>query len=83
MIEPQSPEELAQALADCSAAGQDDSARRRDEQSIDGRTGRILRTCHISTVSMKRVLQYEPADLTISVEAGMRWTDLTDIACGQ
>ena len=25
----------------------------------------------ISTIAMMRVLQYEPADLTISVEAGM------------
>ena len=31
----------------------------------------------ISTTAMNRVLQYEPADLTISVEAGMRWADLT------
>ena len=31
----------------------------------------------ISTTAMMRVLQYEPADLTISVEAGMRWADLT------
>ena len=28
---------------------------------------------------MARVLQYEPADLTISVEAGMRWADLTQL----
>lgn len=33
----------------------------------------------ISTSLMTRVLQYEPADLTISVEAGMRWADLTDL----
>ena len=32
--------------------------------------------------SMNRVLQYEPADLTISVEAGMRWTDLTSLLAG-
>jgi len=30
----------------------------------------------ISTTGMTRVLQYEPRDLTISVEAGMRYTDL-------
>ena len=37
----------------------------------------------ISTISrMNRVLQYEPADLTISVEAGMRWTDLTALLAG-
>ena len=39
-------------------------------------TGRGRRVYN-STTAMKRVLQYEPADLTISVEAGMRWTDLT------
>ena len=33
----------------------------------------------ISTTAMMRVLQYEPADLTISVEAGMRWADLTSL----
>ena len=36
----------------------------------------------ISTAAMTRVLQYEPADLTISVEAGMRWADLTALLAG-
>lgn len=36
----------------------------------------------VSTVSMNRVLQYEPADLTISVEAGIRWNDLTTLLAG-
>lgn len=31
----------------------------------------------ISTRSLTRVLEYEPHDLTISVEAGMRWCELT------
>jgi glycolate oxidase FAD binding subunit len=31
----------------------------------------------ITTSAMTRVLQYEPRDLTISVEAGLRWADLT------
>ena len=31
----------------------------------------------VSTTAMTRVLDYEPADLTISVEAGLRWADLT------
>jgi glycolate oxidase FAD binding subunit len=30
----------------------------------------------VSTVRLCRILQYEPADLTISAEAGMRWPDL-------
>jgi glycolate oxidase FAD binding subunit len=30
----------------------------------------------VATTRMTRILQYEPADLTISVEAGVRWADL-------
>jgi len=33
---------------------------------------------HISTRRFTRVLEYEPRDLTISVEAGVRWKDLRD-----
>lgn len=33
----------------------------------------------ISTRGLKRVLQYEPRDLTISVEAGMPWTELSQL----
>ena len=40
-------------------------------------------TSAISTTAMMRVLQYEPADLTISVEAGMRWADLTSLLAEQ
>ena len=29
----------------------------------------------ISTAAMNRLLEYEPADLTVSVEAGMKWRD--------
>lgn len=32
---------------------------------------------HISTARLNRVLQYEPHDLTISVEAGLPWCDFT------
>lgn len=31
----------------------------------------------ISTAALNRVLAYEPRDLTVSVEAGLRWRDLT------
>ncbi|PWT97246.1 MAG: hypothetical protein C5B51_31755 [Terriglobia bacterium] len=31
----------------------------------------------LSTCAMNRVLQYEPQDLTISVEAGLQWRELT------
>jgi len=31
----------------------------------------------IATTALSRVLQYEPRDLTISVEAGLPWRELT------
>ena len=31
----------------------------------------------ISTAALNHVLEYEPRDLTISVEAGLRWSQLT------
>ncbi len=33
----------------------------------------------VSSVRLNRLLQYEPNDLTVSVEAGMRWADLQDL----
>ncbi len=33
----------------------------------------------LSTAMLRRVLAYEPADLTISVEAGMRWAELSSL----
>ena len=32
---------------------------------------------HISTNALNRLIAYEPRDLTISVEAGLRWSELT------
>ena len=36
-------------------------------------------TTRISTSALRRVLKYEPHDLTISVEAGLPWTELEDL----
>lgn len=81
MIEPGSPEELAQALADCSAARKTiDLGGARTKTLMGGPVQAADAT--IATTSMSRVLQYEPADLTISVEAGMRWADLTSLLAG-
>ncbi len=38
--------------------------------------------CLISTAGLTRVLQYEPKDLTLSVEAGMPWRDLCRMLAG-
>jgi glycolate oxidase FAD binding subunit len=34
-------------------------------------------TVRVSTAAMRRVIQYEPNDLTVSVEAGLPWRELT------
>ena len=76
MIHPASPEQLATALADCSASGRTIQLSGAGTKAAMG--GPVEPTDEsISTTAMTRVLQYEPADLTISVEAGMRWSDLT------
>lgn len=36
----------------------------------------------VSTTALSRVVQYEPKDLTISVEAGLRWAELTQLLAG-
>lgn len=77
ILYPTSPRELADALAACA----------RDRQSIDlfgsdskRRMGGPLAASaavRISTSRMRRILSYEPADLTISVEAGMPFAELS------
>jgi len=72
---PRTPQELAEALAGRAA--------RNETISLCGASSKRLMAgpvepadAAISTASMTRVLQYEPRDLTISVEAGMRYADL-------
>lgn len=72
---PRNPQELAEALA--SAA-----ARKRTITLNGTSTKRFMAgpiepaDVSLSTAAMTRVLQYEPRDLTISVEAGMRYAEL-------
>ena len=78
MIRPTSPEELAQSLADCSGAGR--TIQLGGGLSKNAMGGPVEPAdAVVTTTAMARVLQYEPADLTISVEAGMRWTDLSQL----
>jgi glycolate oxidase FAD binding subunit len=78
MIVPGSPEELAEALA----------SSQRNRQSIQlcgnstkDRMGGPISPAdvRISTTKLNRVLQYEPSDLTISVEAGIAYRELTRV----
>src|SRR5579864_3135430 len=78
MIVAGSPEELAEALA----------AAQRNRQTIhlcgnstkDRMGGPICGAdIRISTAKLNRVLQYEPSDLTISVEAGITYRELSRV----
>src|SRR5687768_14407600 len=81
MILPQSPEELAQALAECASNGR--TIELRGSGSKFAMAGPVEpANAVVSTSVLNRVLQYEPADLTISVEAGMRWAELTALLAG-
>jgi glycolate oxidase FAD binding subunit len=78
VIQPASPEELAQALADAAAAGRTIELRGANTKSA--MAGPIeLSDVTLSTTGMAAVLQYEPADLTISVQAGMPWAQLCEL----
>jgi glycolate oxidase FAD binding subunit len=73
---PRSPQELAEALHSAASAGraiqlEGSGSKRLMAGPVDPRADRI------STTALTRVLDYEPADLTISVEAGLPWCELT------
>ena len=76
MLAPSTPAELAQALQEAAA--------HQRTISLEGNSSKHLMAgpcepadVEITTSALRRVLQYEPQDLTISVEAGMRWRDFT------
>ena len=74
-VMPRTPQELADALA--SAASQKHTITLSGASSKRLMAGPIEPAdVSVSTAAMTRVLQYEPRDLTISVEAGMRYADL-------
>ena len=75
LISPNSPEEMAEALHSAAQAGE--PIRLGGAFSKDSMGGPLAPASRvITTRALSRVLQYEPKDLTISVEAGMRWRDL-------
>ena len=74
-LRPRSAEELASTLRDLVAAKR--SIRVFGARTKDRMAGPIAAAdCELSTAAMDRVLSYEPRDLTISVEPGVRWADL-------
>src|SRR5271168_3053813 len=82
MLRPESPEELASALREGAAAHH--TIRLGGNFSKDCLGGPTVPSdVTISTSSMNRLLQYEPRDLTISVQAGMPFAELTGMLAAQ
>ena len=78
MLVPKTPLELAEALQEAASRGRTislsgNSTKRRMAGPVEP-----AEVC-ISTTALNRVLEYEPRDLTISVQAGLRWRDLTNL----
>jgi glycolate oxidase FAD binding subunit len=80
-LTPRTPEELAEALRTAAA--------RKQTVGLDGnQTKRLMggpiepSDVTLTTTGLTRVLQYEPRDLTISVEAGLPWRELTRLVAG-
>ena len=71
-LRPASEKELAEALA---AARR--TVRLGGHFTKDALLPPVEAEVTLSTCAMRRVLQYEPRDLTISVEAGMPWAELS------
>jgi glycolate oxidase FAD binding subunit len=76
-LRPGSENELAQALAGCGGARR--TIRLGGHFSKDSLIPPVPADVAISTCAMRRVLDYEPRDLTISVEAGLPWSELSKL----
>jgi glycolate oxidase FAD binding subunit len=77
-VHPATPAELAEALRDASTHKRAIAlAGNASKRLMGGPT--IAVDVAISTTALARVLAYEPNDLTISVQAGLRWSELTEI----
>src|SRR5437016_1082862 len=78
MLVPGSPEELAAQLAEANSSAQSVTLGGNFTKSRMG--GPITASdVTISTAKLNRVLEYEPRDLTISVEAGIAYRDLSRV----
>lgn len=75
VIRPQSVEELSATLQEASAKQQPIGLRGRGSKYAMGGPATLTEVV-LSTSELKKVRQYEPRDLTISVEAGLPWMEL-------
>lgn len=75
---PQTAGELAEALGRAAAAGHTIDLRGNGTKQLMAGPVALAET-QISTARMMRVLQYEPHDLTISVESGLPWREFSRV----
>jgi glycolate oxidase FAD binding subunit len=76
IVRPESPDQLAALLHNAAASKQTirlGGSFTKDDMGGPAVSGDVC----LSTAALSRVVQYEPKDLTISVEAGMRWAELS------
>jgi len=69
-------DELAATLAGAHAAHRTVAVYGTGTKRVCGGPPPTSAEVNVSTSAMTRVLEYEPADLTISVEAGLKWAEL-------
>ncbi len=75
---PRTPEELAEALH--GAASRNRTIALAGNQTKRGMAGPVAAADEsITTAGLRRVLQYEPHDLTVSVEAGLPWCEFSGL----
>ena len=82
VVEPQGPEELAEAMGWASTRGQTIELGGHFSKRLMGGPAAAANMT-ISTAAMCRVRQYEPRDLTISVEAGISYCELRSLLAAQ
>lgn len=75
-IAPSTPEQMAEALAAFAAAGKTIHVGGAFSKLRQG-GGHAPAAVTVSTSALTRVLQYEPKDLTVSVESGLPWATFT------
>lgn len=81
LLRPDTSERLAEALREAASRGGVELGGAFTKRAMGGPVAPAETT--ISTACLNRVLQYEPRDLTISVEAGLPYAELTRILAGQ
>src|ERR1039458_4240404 len=76
VLTPENPADLAQALGDAAAHGRTIACGGNSSKRLMAGPSEPADVA-ISTTALPRVLEYEPHDLTISVEAGLPWRSIT------